>query len=128
MQQKLNLQNIVTPTTQQQWSNTGNTKSFKPTLEHIDLTKKIPLKISDNVLNQSRFLCRNISEVEWSGILFFSTTGEFGKDDFEITTEYIFPMNKGTKTYTEFETTPDYIDFIMNNPQALQWQRGLVHL
>jgi len=78
-------------------------------------------------MNQVKFLCRNIWEVEWSGILFCSTKGEFGKTGFEITAEYIFPMNKGSQAYTEFETTPDYIDFMMENPQSMQWQRHLVH-
>lgn len=65
--------------------------------------------------------------MEWSGILFCSTKGEFGKKNFEITAEYVFPMNKGTQAYTEFETTSDYIDFMMEHPESMQWQRHLIH-
>lgn len=80
-----------------------------------------------NVLNQVKFLCQKIWEVEWSGILFYDIEGEFGSKDFKITLQHIFPMNKGTQTYTEFETDGDYIEFLMDNPQFLQSQRALIH-
>lgn len=74
-----------------------------------------------------RFLCKNIWEVEWSGILFYSTQGEFGTENFKIKLETIFPMNKGNATYTEFETNEDFVEFLMDNPQNLQFNRGLIH-
>ncbi len=78
-------------------------------------------------MNQINFLCKNIWEVEWSGILFYSTQGEFGTEEFKINVEYIYPMNKGNATYTEFETNEDYIEFLMDNPQYLQYNKGLIH-
>lgn len=74
-----------------------------------------------------RFLNKNIWDVEWSGILFYSVEGEFGKDTFKCKVEYIFPMNKGNATYTEFETNEDFVEFLMDNPQYLQYNRGLIH-
>ena len=79
------------------------------------------------MINQVRYLCQKIWEVEWSGVLFYSTNGEFGDEGFEITLEHIFPMNKGSQTYTEFETNEDYIEFLMDNPEFLTYKRGLIH-
>lgn len=36
-------------------------------------------------------------------------------------------MNKGTKSYTEFEYTPDVIAFMSDNPEAFELKHGLVH-
>lgn len=119
--------NTLIHTSQKELLPTGKTEFLKPTLEVIQLDNKIPLTIPSKVLNQMRFLCKNIWEVEWSGILFYSTQGEFGTEAFKIQLETIFPMNKGNATYTEFETNEDFVEFLMDNPENLQFNRGLIH-
>lgn len=74
-----------------------------------------------------KFLCKNIWEVEWSGVLFYSNKGDFGTPKFEITLEHILPMNKGSQAYTEFETDETLVNFLMDNPENLTHQKGLVH-
>ena len=78
-------------------------------------------------MNQVSYLCKQIWDVEWSGILFYSTKGEFGSPEFEVTAEHIFPMNKGTQAYTEFETSGDFVEFLMEKPEFIGLNRGLVH-
>lgn len=72
------------------------------------------------------YLCSRIYEVEWSGVLLYNTTGEIG-EDLEITLEHIYLMNKGTTTYTEFETDESIVSFLMKNPQYLDCKKGLIH-
>jgi proteasome lid subunit RPN8/RPN11 len=82
----------------------------------------IPQKVKEQIL----FLCSRIYEVEWSGILLYNTTGEIG-EDLEITLEHIYLMNKGTTTYTEFETDESIVSFLMKNPQYFDCKKGLIH-
>lgn len=85
------------------------------------------------------FLCTVISEVEWSGILLYSTKGTIRQPKtFEITLEDIIPMDKGSKAYTEFEVRREYpdgkvddkmIDYFQTYPDALDrnLKMGLIH-
>lgn len=83
--------------------------------------------MSKNYLNQIKYLNSKIWEVEWSGVGFYTTKGEFGKKGFEITMEYIFPMQKGEAAYTEFITDNSVVEFLMENPQYLSMNRSLHH-
>ena len=66
--------------------------------------------------------------VEWSGILFYSYTGSIQNlKDFKITLEDILPMDKGTSVTTEFEYDSRYVDFLMKNPERLDWKHGIIH-
>ena len=74
------------------------------------------------------FLCGKISEVEWSGVLFYSVKGSIKQfDEVEFILEDIYPMNKGTKAYTEYELDDDLIDYRMSNPKSLTWKVGMIH-
>lgn len=84
--------------------------------------------ITQEVSNKIKFLCSKISEVEWSGVLFYSVKGSIRQfDKVEFTIEDIYLMNKGTKTYTEYDLDDDLIDYRMSNPKSLSWKIGMVH-
>ena len=73
-------------------------------------------------------MCGKISQVEWSGVLFYSVKGSIKQfDKVEFTVEDIYLMNKGTKAYTEYDLDDDLIDYRMSNPQSLAWKIGMVH-
>lgn len=91
------------------------------------MKERIPLHIPKKVWQQVRYLCNKIYDVEWSGVLFYTPEGDFGKEGFKVTLDYIFPMHKGSATYTEFETDESIIDFLMNNIEYTQKVRGLIH-
>jgi hypothetical protein len=92
------------------------------------LLKKIPLVISSKLQDQIYFLCSKISRLEWSGVLFYNTFGEFGSDNFKVIAEELYPLDIGTGTYTEYETgDPDFIKFMMDNPHILEMRKGHIH-
>jgi proteasome lid subunit RPN8/RPN11 len=104
-------------------------KPLKPRdLDVISLSNCPKLIIPQEVSNKIKLLCGKISLVEWSGVLFYSVKGSIKQfDKVEFTIEDIYPMNKGTKAYTEYDLDDDLIDYRMNNPQSLGWKIGMVH-
>jgi len=70
----------------------------------IEIREDAVLVITDQFLNQVKYICSKISEVEWSGLLFFKTEGE-PKDleNFKVVPYYIHVMDKGSTGYTEFD-------------------------
>lgn len=92
----------------------------------------------DEVLEKVQYLCREFSEVEWSGILLYDFIGGI-KDpgNMVITLRDIIPMNKGNATYTEYSFTEKardqsgyadkHIDFCEENEEALGWNIGHIH-
>lgn len=93
----------------------------------ITLKNKIKLKITKKLLQQIKFLCRNIWEVEWSGVLFYSVQGEFGSPEFQCTAEHILFMDKGSSSYTEFDSDESVAEFMMDNPEYFEKRQGLIH-
>lgn len=86
------------------------------------------MTIPDDVLLKIRYLCRKISRVEWSGILFYTVEGKFtGSPDIKITLKDIFLMDKGTSVYTSFDWTEEIVEYRMNNPESLDWVVGHIH-
>ena len=96
-----------------------------PSLEkHTDIYK---LVIPADVENKIRYLCNKISQVEWSGTLFYTYSGSFEKGTLEIRCVDIFPMDIGSQTYTEFDMSPDVVAYMTDHPELLNCQMGLIH-
>jgi len=68
------------------------------------------------VLNQIKWLCKEIPKVEWSGILFYTIEGSI-KDpkNLVVHLQDILPMKKGTATYTEYELDDSVVEYMMDN-------------
>lgn len=92
----------------------------------------------DDVLNKIQYLCREIHEVEWSGILLYSNEGSIkDPENMIITLRDIIPMHKGDATYTSYEFTEKsrdlsgysdkHIDYCEENEEALMWTIGHIH-
>lgn len=90
---------------------------------------KFKLIIPVNVERKIRFLCNEIHDVEWSGVLFYSTEGSFDNMDLVIKCVDIFQMDEGTKGYTEFKTDADIVNYMCNHVELLQETiyHGLIH-
>lgn len=96
-----------------------------PSLEkHTDIYK---LVIPADVENKIRYLCNKISQVEWSGTLFYTYSGSFEEGTLEIRCVDIFPMDIGSQAYTEFDMSPDVIAYMTDHPELLNCQMGLIH-
>jgi hypothetical protein len=84
--------------------------------------------MSEKLMSQVRFLCRSIREDEWSGILFYTSTGEFGTESFSVVAEELYLMDIGSSTYTEYDWgDPELIKFMMANPPVRKMQKGHIH-
>ena len=99
-------------------------------------TKKAPLVkqstsykiiIPAAVERQIRFLCERVWDTEWSGVLFYTPSGDFSDGSLEIHCVDIFPMDIGNATYTEFNMSPDVISYMAQKPELLDCKMGLIH-
>ena len=102
-------------------------KTPKVGFQWRDSTYKIivPLEVEKKI----RYLCQYISDVEWSGILFYKVDGSFKKDDLVITCLDLYQMDEGNSTYTEFESSPDIMSYMVDHPELMEVgvYQGLIH-
>lgn len=92
--------------------------------KHTDTYK---LVIPADVEKKIRHLCNRISQVEWSGTLFYTHSGSYEEGTLEIRCVDIFPMDIGSQAYTEFDMSPDVIAYMTDHPELLDCQIGLIH-
>ena len=82
----------------------------------------------DSVIYEREWLCREIPDKEWSGILWYSIEGSIQDPvTFKITIEDIFPMDKGSATYTEYEFDETIVEYRISNPASKNWRMGHIH-
>ena len=96
----------------------------------MNLVKKsesFKLVIPKEVEEKIRYICQQIWQDEWSGILFYKPEGTFEDSNLIIRCVDIFVMDIGNATYTEFEMSPDVIHYMSENPELLECQTGLCH-
>ena len=100
-------------------------KQILPQIEkHLDSYKII---IPIEVENKIRYLCNRISEVEWSGTLFYTYSGSYENKDLEIKCVDILLMDIGSAGYTEFDMSPEVISYMTEHPELMDCQVGLIH-
>lgn len=104
-----------------------NKNQPKKRIELIKSQKSYKLFIPLEVEKKIRYLCQQISDIEWSGALFYTPEGSFEDDSLVIKCTDIFPMDIGTAAYTEFDMSPDVINYMAYNPELLDGQVGLIH-
>ena len=90
-------------------------------------TDTYKLVIPADVEKKIRHLCNRISQVEWSGTLFYTYSGSYEEGNLEIKCVDIFPMDIGSQAYTEFDMSPDVIAYMTDHPELLDCQMGLIH-
>lgn len=84
--------------------------------------------MSEVILNKIKYLCKNIPKVEWSGILFYSVKGSItNPKELELVLEDILPLDMGTAAYTEYELDDRFVSYLMDNPEAMEWNVGHIH-
>lgn len=83
----------------------------------------IPAEVEDKI----RFTCQRVWNTEWSGTLFFTHEGSFENNDLVIKCVDIYIMDIGNATYTEFDMNPDVIAYMVDHPELLDCQMGLIH-
>lgn len=85
--------------------------------------------IPQEVEKKIRLLCREIHNVEWSGVLFYKVSGAFEDKSLTITCVDIFQMDEGTGGYTEYDMSPDVCSYICDHPELMEADiyQGLIH-
>jgi proteasome lid subunit RPN8/RPN11 len=104
-------------------------ESMKKQLPRMQLKFIVPLIMPLNVLHQIQYLCKTISEVEWSGILFYTTEGSItNPETFKVILKTILPLDKGTKGYTEYALDERFLNFIEEDfEERCTWKVGHIH-
>jgi len=89
------------------------------------------LIIPGTVQQKIDYLCNQIHEVEWSGTLFYTISGEFDSKEnpLIVTVLDIFLQDIGSMAYTEFSRSPDLAGYMAYNPELLDENvfMGLIH-
>ena len=84
----------------------------------IEIKEKATLVITEDFLNQVKYVCNAISEVEWSGLIYFTTEGEpKNLSTFKVTPYYIHLMDKGTQGSTEFDDDGSQVELYKAVPE-----------
>lgn len=91
------------------------------------LEQVVPVEITQKLQNQIRHLCKQVADVEWSGVLFYTVEGTFGDPNFKCICQELFLMDIGTSGYTEYEFGPDVIKHMMDNKHLLKMLKGHIH-
>lgn len=104
-------------------------KEVKPVLELVHRQDMFKIVIPVEVEKKIRFLCKNIWDVEWSGVLFYKVEGAFEDKSLTIRCVDLFQMDIGTSTYTEFNVSPDMATYMVDHPELLEEgiYQGLIH-
>ena len=84
------------------------------------------MKISALLEDKIRFLCAKFPSTEWSGVLFWTKSGEFGETNFKLEAVDLLLMDIGTATTTAFKMTPKVASYMTEN-DLLKCQLGLIH-
>jgi len=73
-------------------------------------------------------LCQVISEVEWSGVLFYTVEGSIKDfDKVKLIVQDVYPMDKGDTASTGYDLGEDFVEYRMDNPETLKWKIGMIH-
>lgn len=92
-----------------------STKSF-----NLIVTKELEMKI--------RHLCSVFPTTEWSGILFYMTSGNMEEDNLVCTALDLFVMDVGNSGYTEFNDSPDILSYRVSHDLLDEGiYEGLIH-
>ena len=92
--------------------------------EHPD---KYVLHITKGLEDKIRLLCALSPNLEWSGVLFYTVTGEFNNENpLVITADDLYLCDIGTSAYTEFEMRPEVVTYMVDNDLVGEYI-GLIH-
>lgn len=89
-------------------------------------TKSYTLIVKKELENIIRFLCNKLPSTEYSGTLFYRTTGSFETDDLKIYAEDFYLQDVGNATYTCFENDATLAKYMVDHNLMMHCQ-GLMH-
>ena len=104
-------------------------EEVKKKLELIKSPLSYKMVIPESVERKIRILCREIPDVEWSGVLFYKVNGAFEDSSLVIECVDIFQMDVGTSAYTEYNMSADVMNYMVQHPELINENifQGLIH-
>lgn len=101
----------------------------KPNLEVIQKLHRVPVVISDAILDKIRYLCSEIAKVEWSGVLIYAIEGSIKDvENFKCIIKEIIPMDKGSKTLTEYSMDGRVTDYFEEEVEEDRFEYRIGHI
>ena len=90
--------------------------------------KELPFKliINSDVQKKIDLLCLQISDIEWSGTLFYEYEGSWKENNLVIKVIDFYLQDIGNTGYTVFEQTPDVAGYRVDK-ELLTAKMGLIH-
>jgi proteasome lid subunit RPN8/RPN11 len=93
---------------------------------------KIKINVPKKIKNKMEYLCQEIPDKEWAGLLLYTVDGSIRKPQkMQVFIQDIIPMQVGNATSADFTLNQDgkdkHIDYVINNPKSLHWKLGLIH-
>ena len=82
--------------------------------------------IPEEVENKIRLLCKEISNIEWSGVLFYKVSGSFEEENLVVTCLDIYQMDIGNSAYTEYTVDPSVAQYMLDHDLIDAYQ-GHIH-
>ena len=101
----------------------------QPKLDLVKSALSFKINVPLYVEKKIRVLCREIHNVEWSGVLFYKVNGSFEDGSLEIDCVDIFQMDEGSSGYTEFDMSADVMNYMVEHPELISEDvfQGLIH-
>lgn len=99
------------------------------TVKSQEIGKIGKIIIPNKIENYIDYLHKSIGATEWSGILFYKlTSGNINKlKDLSFQVEFIYPMNIGSSTYTEFDYSSEVMNAYDLNEDLINCSTAMIH-
>jgi proteasome lid subunit RPN8/RPN11 len=95
-----------------------------PLIHNTELSYKII--IPESVEKKIRFLCKEIHNIEWSGVLFYDVEGNFEDGSLLVKCLDIYQMDIGNGAYTEYTMNPSVATYMLDHDLMTAYQ-GHIH-
>lgn len=95
-----------------------------PLIHNTELSYKII--IPESVERKIRLLCREIHNIEWSGVLFYDVEGNFEDGSLVVKCLDIYQMDIGNGAYTEYTMNPSVATYMLDHDLMTAYQ-GHIH-
>lgn len=102
--------------------------SSSRSLPMVTLNSKAKLNVTLEFNHLIKYLCERINTIEWSGMLFFKSEGDLNTEDGVVITPIdIYPMDKGSGAYTEYNIDEKVFDYYDHHPDRFGMKYGHIH-
>lgn len=99
-------------------------KKLLPLVKQSNMSFKIV--VPKEVERKIRLLCREIHNIEWSGVLFYKVEGSFEDKSLVVKCVDIYQMDIGNGAYTEYTVSPDVATYMMEH-ELFDCYQGHIH-